>query len=85
MNVTTWLRIKMNLEPQQKGYCYEVKICTKQNRYCKMDPKYALSIFWDFLGHARQPYIYCKMSMKICLKRIPLFVEGEHQNMQPKK
>ena len=57
MNVTTWLRIKMNLEPQQKGYCYEVKICTKQNGYCKMDPKYALSIFWDFLCHARQPYI----------------------------
>ena len=66
MNVTTWFRKKMNLEPQQKGYYYEVKICAKQNRYCKMDPKYALSIFWDFLGHARQPYIYCKMSMVEC-------------------
>ena len=65
MNVTTWLRIKMNLEPQQKGYCYEVKICTKQNGYCKMDPKYALSIFWDFLCHARQPYI----------------LQNEHENM----
>ena len=26
------------------------------------------------LCHARQPYIYCKMSMKICLKRIIHFL-----------